>query len=192
VAQSRVAKEVILVPGYGANPGSDWFPWLSRSINDEIGIPVTTVKMPTPKIPRLAKWLSALKSQSGNVDENSYFIAHSLGCVTLLRFIESLPDDTRIGGVILVSCFDEPLRLLPIVNSFTAVQPDYDAIVRRVGKAIVFSSTSDILVPMRLSEKVRDSLRADYVQIPDAGHFSAFDGYTKFPQLFDAFNKMIS
>lgn len=190
--QRRAAKGVILVPGFGANPNSDWFPWLSRSIVGEMGIPVTTVKMPTPKIPRLPKWLSALKTQSGTIDRDTYFIAHSLGCVTLLRFIESLPDDVRIGGIILVSCFDEPLRLLPIVNSFTAVRLDYGAIVRHVGKALVISSTSDILVPMRLSEKVRDSIGADYLRIPDAGHFSSFDGYIEFPQLFDAFKKMVS
>jgi len=192
VTQSRAVKGVVLVPGYGATPRSDWFPWLSRSITEGFGIPTATIRMPTPKIPRLAKWIQAIKSQSGNIDQDTYFIAHSLGCITLLRFIETLPADTQIGGVILVSCFDEPLRLLPIVNSFTAVRPDYGGIVGRIGKALVISSTSDILVPMRLSEKVRDSLSAEYMQIPDAGHFSSFDGYTEFPEVFDAFKQMIS
>lgn len=190
--QRRAAKGVVLVPGYGANPASDWFPWLSRSISEKFALPTTTVKMPNPKIPRLRAWLSALQSQVGTIDEGTYFIAHSLGCITLLRFLESLPDGLCVGGVILVSCFDEPLRLLPIVNSFTAVRPDYGAIVSRVGKSLVISSTSDILVPQRLSEKVRDSLGADFLQIPNAGHFSAFDGYTEFPQLLDAFTSMVS
>lgn len=92
-------KRIIIVHGWEGSPTSDWIGW-AREAFWEKGYEVVTPMMPDTNRPVIEKWVSHLKSVVGAVDENTYFIGYSIGCQTVMRFLETL--DTKVGGAIFV------------------------------------------------------------------------------------------
>ena len=39
----------------------------------------------------------------GEPDEQTFFVGHSIGCQTILRYLESLPADKKVGGAVFVA-----------------------------------------------------------------------------------------
>ena len=44
-----------------------------------------------------------LKEVAGDVDESTYFVGESIGCQGVLRYLETLDSDIKIGGVVLIA-----------------------------------------------------------------------------------------
>src|SRR5580765_3812024 len=101
--ESRV--HIYIVHGYGASSTDHWFPWLKQEMEAR-GASVSIIDLPTPTDPKLDEWEQALRTQVHSIDKNAYFVAHSLGSVTLLRFLEQ-ENPNGLGGYILVSGFND-------------------------------------------------------------------------------------
>ena len=178
-------KRIYVVHGFAATKKSNWFPWLSNKLLSELGLILTVVHLPNSKKPKLNNWLEALLKEIPNPDNETYIIAHSLGCITLLKYIELLPENSKLGGVILVSAFDESLPLLPIINSFIESKPKYQLITSKIESIKVIASTNDLLVPIKLTKKVSKSLQTTLIEVKNAGHFTTQDGYKVFTKLYE-------
>ncbi|KAF1006166.1 MAG: putative hydrolase YdeN [Luteibacter sp.] len=111
-------KRVVIVHGYMASPTDHWFPTLTQSLEVE-GARVDVVSLPESNAPRAQAWAATLQDVVPHVDENTFIIGHSLGCVTTLRHLQSLPAGSRIGGLVLVSGFDCTLDNIPELAEFT-------------------------------------------------------------------------
>ena len=61
--------------------------------------------MPTPATPHVKEWIATIKDAVGTPDEHTYFVGYSLGCVTIVRYLESLPKKSKVGGAIFVAGF---------------------------------------------------------------------------------------
>src|SRR5260370_27029587 len=96
--------KLYIIPGYRASPTDHWFPWLKQRAEAR-GSAATVLKMPTPSNPELGEWLKTLQESISAPDKNTFFVAHSLGCITLLRYLDSLPAERQIGGFIFVFGF---------------------------------------------------------------------------------------
>ncbi len=75
----------------------DWILWLWKSLKDR-GFVVKAPAMPEPDEPTIENWVHFLKTFVGEADEDTYFVGHSIGCQTILRYLETLPEGTRVGG----------------------------------------------------------------------------------------------
>src|SRR5450756_1380962 len=93
-------KRVIIVHGWGGSPTADWIGWAAQAFREK-GYEVITPEMPYTDNPVIEKWVDHLKSAAGAVDENTYFIGHSIGCQTIMRFIETI--DAKTDGAIFVA-----------------------------------------------------------------------------------------
>ena len=60
--------------------------------------------------PNLLQWKQTLKNNVAQIDQHTFFVAHSLGCITLLDFLSEL-DFQQIGGVVCVSGFSNKLAI---------------------------------------------------------------------------------
>jgi len=178
-------KRIYVVHGFAATTKSNWFPWLSKTLSSELGLSANVIHLPNSKKPRFDHWIQALLAEIPGPDTETYIIAHSLGCITLLKYIELLPENCRIGGIILVSAFDEALPFLPIINSFLSSKPKYQIIANKIISIKVIGSTNDILVPITLTKKVANSLQTTVIEIKNAGHFTTQDGYKVFIELYE-------
>ena len=88
-------KRVILIHGWGGFPDNHWFPWLKQELASR-GFQVIVPEMPNNEEPEIEAWVAKLSEAIGEPDDDTYLIGHSIGCQTIMRFLEKI--DKRIGG----------------------------------------------------------------------------------------------
>ena len=74
-----IMKKAYMIHGWDGTSEENWFPWLRRELESK-GFEVIAPQMPDADLPRIKKWVSALKSIVKDPDENTYFVGHSMGC----------------------------------------------------------------------------------------------------------------
>ena len=94
--------KIYLIHGWGGNSEGEWFNLLKREFSKD-NIEVKALNMPESDNPKIETWIKYLKKNIKDVDKNTFFIGHSIECQTILRFLEKLPQDTKIGGAIFVA-----------------------------------------------------------------------------------------
>ena len=172
-------KRVFIIHGWEGKPDSNWFPWLTKELEAR-GFEVAVPQMPDAMNPTLGVWLSHVQKIVGEPSENTFLIGHSLGVITILRFLEALGGSKKIGGAILVAGFSEPIAYEEL-NSFFQTPLDYEKIKASVNKIVAIHSDNDPHVPMRNGELLRDHLGAELIVLKNAGHINGEDGFTELP-----------
>ena len=175
-------RRVVIVHGYNAHPESHWFAAVARTLEVE-GFQVDIAELPDPTSPHLDAWVAEARTAIGEIDERTVIVAHSLGCITVLRALASQGDGPDLGALVLVAGLDRPLPNPPKLDPFTAEPPDLDAIAARIRRRIVVVSDHDEVVAPALTRDLARRFDADLVEISGGGHFRARDGWTDFPAL---------
>lgn len=180
-------KRVFIIHGWDATPETDWFPWLKRELEVK-GFFVEVPSMSNTEYPVLNEWLSYLKKIVGTVNKNTYFIGHSLGVITILRYLESLPADQKIGGAVLVAGFAEAIEATEDeeFESFFRTPLDFEKVRRVTGKFIAIHSNNDPVVPFVQGELFQNKLGAKLIVVPNGGHFDIDDGFAEFPVVLES------
>ncbi|ATA23304.1 hypothetical protein BIY26_20315 [Brenneria goodwinii] len=173
---------IIIVHGFLSTPRHHWFQWLRQQCEDA-NIRVFIPKMPMPRAPKPDKWLAQLSNTLDMPNEKTWFIGHSLGCITVLRYLSSLRGRLRVGGVILVSGFSEQIETHPELSDFTATQIDFDLLRKTINHRITILSSDDTVVAPRYTVKLREQLDAELYSFTGCGHFLDCDGFHQFPAL---------
>lgn len=170
-----------LIPGYGGAANTPWLEWL-RARYEPVARGSVIVPLPDPFHPNADAWIGTLRREIGTPDAETYFVAHSLGCITLLRFLEQMPADTRVGGVVLVAGFAEHLDRFPKLDVFTGA-PLAVAHLRALAtlRLRVIGSPDDSHVPIGATTALAERLGTPLFRIERAGHFQATDGWATFP-----------
>lgn len=93
--------------------------------------------------------------------------------MALLRWINSLPKDTKIKKVINVSCnFDfQPNRTDG--DEFYLSRLDYKDIKNKCESIVVIHSADDPYVPIQAGKQLAENLEAKFVPYENAGHFGS-------------------
>jgi predicted alpha/beta hydrolase family esterase len=95
-------KRVFIIHGWEGYPEEGWFPWLKKE-PEKRGFEVFVPAMPNTDEPKIEEWVPFLVNLVGEPDENTYFVGGSIGCQAIMRYMETLPDNEKIGGVVFVS-----------------------------------------------------------------------------------------
>lgn len=146
--------------------------------------------MPDPLSPDPAKWQQKLQSLPFDIDENTVFIGHSLGCVTALQFISS--QKQSVAGYILVSGFDTEQQTIPELRSHTANPLNYASLIDIADKRISVISTNDEIVSPQSSKALAEALKTQIIIEENTGHFLDREGYTAFPTLLGVIKQQFS
>ncbi|MDX5629096.1 MULTISPECIES: alpha/beta fold hydrolase [unclassified Brenneria] len=173
---------IIIVHGFLSTPRHHWFQWLRQQCEDA-DIRVLIPQMPKPRAPRPEKWLAKLRNTIDMPNEKTWFIGHSLGCITVLRYLSSLHERLKVGGVILVSGFAEQIETHPELSDFTATPIDFDLLRKAIKHRITILSSNDTIVAPRYTVKLREQLDAELYSFNGCGHFLDCDGFHQFPAL---------
>lgn len=182
-------KKVYITHGYTANSTKHWFPWLKLRLKNQ-GFWVEVFDMPNSTQPDAQQWLEFHQQKIQNIDSNSYFIAHSLGCIATLRFLQQRQQ--TIGGVILVAGFAQSLPNLPELDQFSAEPLDFAALIQQIPQRLVIASDDDQVVNVQYSRNLAQQLQADYLELSGYGHFLDRQGISELPLVYDNIMAMIN
>ncbi|MEU3661432.1 alpha/beta hydrolase [Streptomyces sp. NPDC032940] len=174
-----------IIHGYGATPDDHWFGRLAEQLRAD-GIPAAVPALPNPLAPDPERWTDAVRAEVGTPDEHSVVVAHSLGCLTVLRHLSSLPGTWRLGTLVLVSGFVDRLPALPELDAYIGEGCDVAGLADRVDRLTVIRSDADPLVPAGHTDRLAGLLGVSSRLVPGGGHFLASDGVTSLPEVRDA------
>jgi uncharacterized protein len=170
-------RRVVLVHGWGGTPEHGWFPWIKKELETK-GFEVVAPQLPVTAEPRKERWVPALSEAVGMVDQDTYFIGHSMGCQTIARYLEKLPESTQVGGVVYVAGFFKRLTNMggadadEIVDSWLSAPIDLRKIRAVCPKSVALFSDNDQYVPLDNVDTFRDELGSEIIIVPNGDHFS--------------------
>ncbi|MCZ1179262.1 alpha/beta hydrolase [Acinetobacter pittii] len=188
--QEKSMRQIFVLHGYSASIDDHWFLDLKHQIEDE-HTTVTLIPFPDSENPDVNAWQKVLDQQVPKVDENTYFVAHSLGVITLLHFLQR-HDYQKIGGMILVSGFSGPISDFSPLDAYITKSKVNTNYFKDIKKKLVYLSDNDDLVPPKLTIELAKEIDAPYITVPNGGHFLGREGYTKFPQLVDSLKQILN
>ena len=136
--------------------------------------------MPDTDHPKMDAWLSHLVKTVGEPGSEDYFVGHSLGCITILRYLETLKEGQEIGGAVLVAGFSDNIGYNEI-DSFFGKPIEWDKINSHCKKFIAIHSDNDPYVPLGHGDIFKDKLKADVIVEHEMKHFSGDEGINELP-----------
>ena len=167
----------------------NWYPWLKEKLQSH-GFQVKVPAMPNPDEPVIADWVGKLKEEVGVADADTYFVGHSIGCQTILRYLQGLEPGIKVGGVLLVAGW---VHLKPIITEeegaeeiakpWLETQIDWSKIKTHCSKFAAFFSDDDCYVPIEDSKIFEEKLNAKIIIEKGKGHFNEDSGVMEVPEV---------
>ncbi|MDO8622527.1 MAG: alpha/beta fold hydrolase [bacterium] len=177
-------RRVILVHGWEGHPEEGWFPKFRKDLEEQ-GFVVTVPAMEPADAPSQARWVPQLATTVSMPDEDTYLVGHSAGCITILRYLEGLPDRAKVGGVVLVAGFTDNLGFEELKNYFTT-PIDWPKIRAKAGGFFAIHSDDDKYVPLSHADVFTRELGATALVLRGRKHFAGSDGTTELSEARDA------
>lgn len=175
--------KVYLVHGFTANSQAQWFPWLKDEMNKR-GVGCIIPDMPDSDQPYLKQWMSKMENNFVDIDQNTILIGHSLGCITILQYLQEKNVDVK--AVIMVSGFMDRADLKDdstCLDTFFNNKPDLSKIKERVESRVVITAIDDDIIASEASKIMAERLDAKIIVLNEGKHFIERDGYFDFPVL---------
>jgi hypothetical protein len=187
-------KRVFIIHCWEGTPEKHWYPWVKKEL-EKLGFEVHVPSMPNTEHPKISAWISTLEKLASPVDEKTYFIGHSIGCQTILRFLQTLPEEARIGGAILVAGFFNLKELeteeeKQIIKPWLETPIDSEKIKRICPNVIAFFSDDDPYVPTSEAKVFKERLDSTNFVDEKRGHFTKRDGATEMPEVLHELKKL--
>ncbi len=174
-------KRVIILHGWGGSPEEPMIKWLGEKLSKE-GFETIIPEMPETDTPKIIPWVNKVKEIVEDVNEETYFIGHSVGCQTVLRFLET--QNNKIGGVVFIAPWmkldEETIReegeeVIEIARPWEETPIDWKRVKKVIGKSICILSDNDPFVPLDNAELFKENLNAEIIIEHDKGHYTESD-----------------
>jgi predicted alpha/beta hydrolase family esterase len=178
----------LIIHGYGATPADHWFGWLAAEL-DRRGTVTSIPALPSPDQPDPGEWLNTVSAALDPVDEGVAVVAHSLGCLATLRGLGGLSGDWRLGTLVLVAGFLQPLPALPELDVFIDSGGDVTGLADHIDRLVVLRSDDDPYVPVEHTDRLATLLGVRPQIVSGAGHFMASDGVTALTEVLSVFSQ---
>lgn len=185
-----MSKRVIIVHGWESHPDDGWFPWLKRELEAK-DFAVVVPRMPEPSMPMIEPWVSRLAEVVGDVDEDTFFVGHSIGCQTILRYLERLPAEKKVGGAVFVAGWFTLMGLdtdeeRDLAKPWLETPIDFEKVKQHLSKVVAIFSDNDSVVPLENAAMFADRLGATVSVERGKGHFSGNQGIVELPSALEA------
>lgn len=187
-------KRVFIVHGWGGHPGENWFPWLKHELENR-GFEVHIPQLPDADYPRIAHWVSTLTQAVGTLDNHTYFVGHSLGCQTILRYLENM--DGKAGGAVFIAGFVLPLKGLDAeetetFKSWASTPLDLAKVRQHLGKSVAIFSDNDQWVQVENAAEYEKHLGSKIIIEHEKGHYNEKAGFLELPLALQELLKVIA
>lgn len=180
-------KKIILVHRWEGDSESDWYPWLQSKLEDK-GYEVVVPNMPDTEVPVIDAWVGYLSQIVGTPDQNTYFVGHSIGCQTILRYLEIV--DVSVGGAVFVAGWFnlenlENEEMEEIARPWIETSIDTEKVKSVLPQSTLIISDNDPYGCLKENRNRFGEFVSKEKVIPSAGHFTNEDGFIEPPLLLD-------
>ncbi len=176
--------------GEGVGPENSWYQWLKVELMVK-GYEVIVPQMPNTDVPIIEERVEFLKELVGTPDENTLFVGHSIGCQTIMRYFETLPEKTNVKGAIFVAGWFELVNLEnaeveAMAEPWLETPIDFEKVKAVCPNISVLLSDNDWFNCVEENKKIfEDKLDAKVTVLEGKGHFTEVDGITELPEVLD-------
>jgi len=146
--------------------------------------------MPHPDFPKEGEWVEKISETVGTPSEKDFFVGHSLGCIAILRYLETLPAASKVGGVVLVAGVMKDIGI-PELQNFFAKPINWQKISKSCEKFVAINSDDDPYIPLEHANILRKELGAKVVVAHGMKHFSGSDGFTQVPIVLEELSSLL-
>lgn len=174
-------KKVYIVHGWGGSSASEgWFSWLREKFN-EMDIELIIFDMPNTEQPEIEKWISFLEDNIKKLDGDTYLIGHSIGCQAILRYLETLNSEIKIGGAVFIAPWmeldmntinEEGPESVEIARPWMETPIDFDKVREHTNNFLCILSDDDPYVPLSNEEFFKEKLGAKTLIKHNEEHFN--------------------
>ena len=190
-------KKVYIIHGWDGSPNEPMLQWLKISL-EEKSYEVFVPEMPEPAVPKIESWVGKLKEEV-LPDKETILVGHSVGCQAVLRYLETLGEEIKIAGLVLIAPWMELNRQtieeegqegIEIAKPWMETPIDFKKVKSRVGKVIAIFSDNDPFVPLNQKGLFEKELGAEIVVENGKGHFTVSDGIDRLLSALEAVIEM--
>lgn len=171
-------KKVYIIHGWGQDSNMPWIKWLEEELSKK-NVEVHAFDMPNTNNPTIEEWVNYLKENISGLDENTHFIAHSIGAQTVLRMLEKEHKHIKVGSVVFVAPWIELVGLnseeLRIAHPWLNSKIDFERVFDHIENATCIFSTDDPYVSEKEQNKFKEGLNAKIIMKKNFGHFEETD-----------------
>ena len=189
-----MAKRVIIIHGWGGSPNEPLLKWLKIEL-EKNGFEVDVPKMPNSEKPEIKIWVSKLKEIVEDPDRDTILVGHSIGCQTILRYLEKLHSALRVGGVVFIAPWltlsnlesDEEWQIADPWLNTPIRETD---VIKHIPKITAIFSDNDPYVPSENIEMFKKKFNSEVIVEHEKGHFTIDDGVERLESALHAILKI--
>ena len=184
-------KRVFIVHGWDGYPEEGWFPWLKKELEAK-GFEVQVPQLPQADAPRIYNWVPALTKTVGVPDKQTFFVGHSMGCQTIARYLETLPEGVQVGGAVFVAGFFRRLTIeqdpetQKTEKHWLETPLNLKKVKSHLPKSIAIFSDDDPFVPLDNKDDFKTQLASKIIIEHQMNHFSGSRGIAELPSALKA------
>lgn len=189
-------KKVYLVHCWEGTSNDGWYPWIEEELK-KFDVQVVRFDMPNTDSPQIEEWVNTLDHQVTELNNNIYFIGHSIGCQTIMRYLET-KEITKIGGILFVAPW---LDLLPEAiedeQSYNIAYPwihkpiNFKKVKEFTDNINCIFSDDDYFVSTEQENEFREKLDANILEVKGKGHISQEDNIYELKEILELGKKML-
>ncbi len=185
-------KRAFIIHGWDFNPKMNWYSSLKKDLEKK-GFVVMVPSMPNTSEPKIEEWVQHLKKTVGKLDNNTYFIGHSMGCQTIMRYLEKENYNGKVGKIVFVAGWFkldnlEGEEVEEIARPWLETPIDFSKVKKKINNLTVFLSSNEPYGFVKENSAVfKEKLGAKVNMLKDRGHFTQDDGITEIKEILKEF-----
>ena len=187
---THAMKRLYIIHRWSGNSQEPLLQWIKEQATLK-GFEVHIPDMPLTDTPNINNWVTYIRDVVGYIDENTYFIGHSIGAQAILRYLQE-PDGVDIGGAIFIAPWltlmgiDSPIDQ-DIIRPWLENPIDFakiNKLVHSPGRFVSIFSDNDPYVPLvENRDAFEKKLQPKVIVEKGKGHFEETDGVTSLPSV---------
>ncbi|MBP6859157.1 MAG: serine hydrolase family protein [Candidatus Magasanikbacteria bacterium] len=176
-------KRIFIIHGWEGSPEKDWLPSLKAEL-EKLGHLVFIPEMPDTNTPVIERWVTYLASLVGKPDKDTYFVGHSIGCQTILRYLETV--NAPVGGAVFVAgWFDlenlENDKVKEIAKPWLTTPINIAQVKQLLPQSVLVISDNDPYGAFSKNKEKFSELGSRIITLHNAGHITEADGFIDLP-----------